>query len=93
MRYQSFHLILIGVSLGKGRNALTNTDNPGSFDVIDPIKDSQSLPSTVLLILAWSKFSCFSVYQDFTMMEYNVESSFPESDDPSSSLMVMSSLA
>ena len=93
MAYQAFSLILRGLSRCKRRNALTNTDNSGSFDVIDPIKDSQSLPSTVLLILAWSKFSYFSVYQDFTMMEYNVESPFPESDDPSSSLMVMSSLA
>ena len=98
IRYKVNYLSVIlsyserGVSRCKGINSLTNTDNPGSSDVIGPIKDPQSLPSTVLLVLAWSKFSWFSVYQDFTMGEYHVESSFPESDDPSSYVLAMSSV-
>ena len=89
MTYSSFHLILSGVLRWKGRNALTNADNPRSFDVIGPFKDRQSLPSTILLVLAWSKFSWFSVYVEYTMAEYNGEFMFPESDDPSTYFVVI----
>ena len=89
IRYKGNYLSVIlsyserGVSRCKGINSLTNTDNPGSFDVEGPIKDRHSLPSTILLVLAWSKFSWFSVYKDFTMGEYHVDPLFPEFDDPS----------